>query len=87
LAIGSQRNRAGPSFRSSTVRHLRGKRDYAMVAALLGCGLRRAELPAAQVADLQQREEHWVFADLIGKGVTLEPFQYQTGSLKPSPSG
>jgi len=38
---------------------LRGKRDYAMVAVLLGCGLRRAELAAAQVADLQQREEHW----------------------------
>jgi integrase len=47
---------------------LRGKRDYAMVAVFLGCGLRRAELAAAQVVDLQQREEHWVFADLIGKG-------------------
>ena len=47
---------------------LRGKRDYAMVAVLLGCGLRRAELAAARVEDLQQREEHWVFADLIGKG-------------------
>lgn len=47
---------------------LRGKRDYAMAAILLGCGLRRAELAAAQVEDLQQREEHWVFADLIGKG-------------------
>jgi integrase len=47
---------------------LRGKRDYAMVAVLPECGLRRAELAAAQVADLQQREEHWVFADLIGKG-------------------
>jgi integrase len=39
-----------------------------MVAVLLGCGLRRAELAAAQVQDLQQREDHWVFADLIGKG-------------------
>jgi integrase len=38
---------------------LRGKRDYAMVAILLGCGLRRAEFAAAQVADLQQREGHW----------------------------
>jgi integrase len=47
---------------------LRGKCDYAMVTVLLGCGLRRAELAGAQVADLQQREEHWVFADLIGKG-------------------
>ena len=47
---------------------LRGSRDYAMVAVLLGCGLRRAEVAALGVQDLQQREEHWVFADLIGKG-------------------
>jgi site-specific recombinase XerD len=47
---------------------LRGKRDYAMIAVLLGCGLRRAKLAAVQVEDVQQREERWVFADLIGKG-------------------
>jgi site-specific recombinase XerD len=47
---------------------LRGKRDYAMIAVLLGCGLRRAELAAVQVEDVQQREEHWLFADLIEKG-------------------
>src|SRR5437763_11252197 len=47
---------------------LRGKRDYPMVAVLLGCGLRRAELAAAQLQEVQQREDHWVFADLIGKG-------------------
>lgn len=47
---------------------LRGKRDYAMIAVSLGCGLRRAELAAVTLADLQRREEHWVFADLIGKG-------------------
>jgi site-specific recombinase XerC len=35
---------------------------------LLGCGLRRAELATVSVQDLQKREEHWVFADLIGKG-------------------
>jgi integrase len=32
-----------------------------MVAVLLGCGLRRAELAALTVQDLQQREEHWGF--------------------------
>jgi integrase len=39
-----------------------------MVAVMLGCGLRRAEVAALGVQDLQQREEHWVFADLVGKG-------------------
>jgi integrase len=47
---------------------LRGKRDYATLAILLGCGLRRAELTTLRVEDIQQREEHWVIADLVGKG-------------------
>lgn len=46
----------------------RGIRDYAMVAVLLGCGLRRAELASVTVQHLQRREDHAVFADLIGKG-------------------
>ena len=35
---------------------------------MLGCGLRRAEVAGLVIQDLQQREEHWVFADLLGKG-------------------
>ena len=34
-------------------------RDYAMVAMLIGCGLRRAELLALRLESIQQREEHW----------------------------
>lgn len=49
----------------STTRELR---DHAMVAMLIGCGLRRAELLALSVESIQQREEHWVIADLVGKG-------------------
>jgi integrase len=45
-----------------------GKRDYATLAILLDCGLRRAELATLRVEDIQQREEHWVIADLVGKG-------------------
>jgi integrase len=39
-----------------------------MVAMLIGCGLRRAELLALTFESIQQREEHWVIADLVGKG-------------------
>jgi site-specific recombinase XerD len=46
----------------------RALRDHAMLAMLLGCGLRRGELLALAVESIQQREEHWVIADLVGKG-------------------
>ena len=39
-----------------------------MLAMLIGCGLRRAELLALTLESVQQREEHWVIADLVGKG-------------------
>ena len=47
---------------------LKGKRDYAIVALLVGCGLRRQELAALAVEDIQLRENRWVIADLRGKG-------------------
>jgi len=47
---------------------LRGKRDRAILALLIGCGLRRAELVGLGMEDLQVRQGHWVIADLIGKG-------------------
>jgi site-specific recombinase XerD len=47
---------------------LRGKRNRVILALLIGCGLRRAELVGLETEDFQIREEHWVIADLIGKG-------------------
>jgi site-specific recombinase XerC len=47
---------------------LRERRDYAMLAMLLGCGLRRSELVGLAIEKVQVRQGHWVIVDLIGKG-------------------
>jgi site-specific recombinase XerD len=46
---------------------LKGKRDRAILAVLLGCGLRRRELTDLTVDHLQRREDHWAIVDLVGK--------------------
>lgn len=48
--------------------HMREKRDYAILALLFGCGLRRSELVGLEMSDVQQRQQHWAIVDLIGKG-------------------
>jgi len=52
----------------ATGHSLRAKRDYAMLAMLFGCGLRRSELVGLQLDDIQMRQGHWAIVDLIGKG-------------------
>jgi site-specific recombinase XerD len=47
---------------------LKGKRDYVILALLVGCALRRTELAELDVETIQQREGRWVLADLEGKG-------------------
>src|ERR1700704_5516787 len=47
---------------------LKGKRDYVILALLVGCALRQNELAELDVATIQQREGRWVLADLEGKG-------------------
>jgi integrase len=47
---------------------VKGKRNYAMLAVLLGCGLRRSELIRLTFSHLQQRDDHWAIIDLFGKG-------------------
>ncbi len=46
----------------------KGKRDYVILALLVGCALRRRELAELRVDDIQMREGRWVIVDLRGKG-------------------
>ncbi len=45
----------------------KGLRDRAILAVLLGCGLRRSEVAALTFAHIQQRDGRWCIVDLVGK--------------------
>jgi site-specific recombinase XerD len=45
----------------------KGLRDRAIVAVLLGCGLRRSEVAALTFGHVQQRDGRWCIVDLVGK--------------------
>ena len=68
----STRSERAATIKRPTFDHVRSRRDrssspssrsQAMVAMVIGGGLRRAELLALQLESIQQREEHWVIAD------------------------
>lgn len=46
---------------------LKGKRDRAILAVALGCGLRRSEVVSLTIEHIQQRESRWAIIDLVGK--------------------
>lgn len=50
---------------------LKGKRDRALLAVLLGCGLRREEVASLKIRHIQQRDGRWVIVDLLGKRNTV----------------
>ena len=46
---------------------MKGQRDRAMLALLLGCGLRRSEIATLTFAHIQSRDGRWCIVDLVGK--------------------
>src|SRR5450755_498065 len=46
---------------------VKGLRDRAITAILLGCGLRRSEVAAVTFNHIQQRDGRWCIVDLVGK--------------------
>lgn len=61
------REQAQQLLEQPDVSTLKGLRDRAILAVLLGCGLRREECAGLTVEHIQQREGRWVIVDLIGK--------------------
>jgi integrase len=45
----------------------KGLQDRAILAVLLGCGLRRSEVAALTIGHVQQRDGRWCIVDLVGK--------------------
>ena len=62
------KEQASQLLRAPDPASLQGKRDRAILALLIGCGLRRSELAELTVEAFQQREGRWVLPDLVGKG-------------------
>jgi site-specific recombinase XerD len=46
---------------------LKGVRDRALLAVLIGCGLRRAEASILSFRHIEQREGRWAIVDIVGK--------------------
>jgi site-specific recombinase XerD len=61
------RQQAQKILHAPNTRTLKGLRDRAILALLIGCGLRRAEAINIAFKHIQQRDGRWVLVDLIGK--------------------
>ena len=59
----------------------------AILAVLLGCGLRRSEVAALTFAHVQQRDGRWCIVDLVGKHGRVRTRRCLTGSRLRSTRG
>lgn len=61
------RDEAQQWLNAPDARTRKGKRDRALLAVLIGCGLRRAEAAALSFEHVRQRDGRWVLVDVVGK--------------------
>jgi site-specific recombinase XerD len=66
---------------------LKGKRDYVILALLVGCALRRNELAELDVETIQQREGRWSWPTLKGREDASAPSPSPSGSSRVSTPG
>lgn len=62
------RDQAQAILESPDCQKLKGLRDRAILAVMIGAGLRRSEVAALTIEHIQQRDSRWVIVDLVGKG-------------------
>ena len=74
-------------WNSPDFQRLKGKRDRALLAVLLACGLRRHEAVNLDFGHIQQREEHRASVDLKGKAGHTRTYRCPTGSRLCSMNG
>jgi integrase len=61
---------------------LKGKRDYVILALLVGCALRRSELAELDVETIQQREGRWVWPTSKAKADASAPSRSRSGQTR-----
>jgi integrase len=67
LGAGYRPDSLKPLLNAPDVSTKKGLRDRAMLAVLLGCGLRRSEVAPLTFKHIQQRDNRWCIVDLVGK--------------------
>jgi site-specific recombinase XerD len=58
---------------------MKGKRNRALLALLLACGLKRHDAVYLRLDHLQQREEHWTIVNQVAREATFERFRFLIG--------